>query len=252
MEEMKEGDLFNSIPASPPVSAIKGISTQERFASLLPTSIIDLTPDEQKKISLYQEARIILGAAGSAPMICAGDHCPIAETFPLHIMHKAPIGELCPFETSYVIERFSGWMKELIRTEAQLSETERSSIAQLVVIDLQEQRCLSIMSTGKAAALTDLSVKEIDLQTGEALSYEKIVHANMTIIQELRTARRMILDDMERTEKAKTRRLKNLPGIKGNDMSSIQSVNADKVRMALAGEIIDVEPEPIENIEKKD
>jgi hypothetical protein len=142
---------------------------------------------------------------------------------------KPPLGEICPFEAHYVASRFAGWLQELEKNEATMTETERSSIAQLVVIDLQEQRCLSIMSEGKAASMTDLSVKEVDLQTGEALSYEKIVHANMQIIETLRTQRRMILDDMEKTERAKTRKYK-IEGKGGKDMASRQSANADKLR----------------------
>lgn len=232
-----DGHIQNLKPAGPPVSTLS--STQDRFSLLLPTKTIDLTPEEAQKVQVYQEAKLILGPAGSAPMTCAGEKCPIANTCPLQKIHKAPIGELCPFESNYVVERFSGWMRDLDRTEATMSETERSSIAQLVVIDLQEQRCLAIMSEGKPAAMTDLSVKEVDLQTGEALSYEKIVHANMQIIQELRTARRMILDDMERTEKAKTRKLRTLQGKTGKDLSSTQSANADKVRKYLAGVVVD-------------
>lgn len=246
--------LFNSLapPAETNTTPVV-ISPIERFASLLPTGSIDLTTEEKQKIQIYQEARLVLGSAGVAPMRCAGEGqqasaalpkgiapCPIAGTCPLVKMKKAPIGEICPFEANYVVERFTGWMKELIKTEATLTETDRSSIAQLVVIDLQEQRCLSIMSEGKAAAMTDLAVKEVDLQTGEALSYEKIVHANMQIIQELRTARRMILDDMERTERAKTRRLKIFQGKDGKDLASRQSANADKVRQAIDAEYVDI------------
>jgi hypothetical protein len=210
---------------------------------LLPTASQDLTLDEQKAVQIYQEARLVLGSAGVAPMRCAGPACPIATTCPLVKINKAPVGEICPFEANYVVERFTGWMRELNHDEASLSETDRSSIAQLVVIDLQEQRCLSIMAEGKAAAMTDLSVKEVDLQTGEALSYEKIVHANMQILQELRTARRMILDDMERTEKAKTRRLKIMQGKTGKDLATRQSNNADKIRVALeTPNYIDVKP----------
>lgn len=205
----------------------------DRFSKLLPTGNIDLTPEEQKTIQIYQEARLVLGSAGAAPMKCAGKDCPISSTCPLFKINKAPIGELCPFETNYVVERFANWMKDLERTENTLTETERSSIAQLVVIDLQEQRCLTIMSEGKQAAMTDLAVKEVDLNTGDALSYEKIVHANMVIIQELRTARRVILDDMERTEKAKTRKLKTLQNRTGKDLASKQSRNADTIRKTL-------------------
>lgn len=215
-------------------------SVQDRFALLLPTGSIDLSTEEQKKVQVYQEARLVLGSAGIAPMRCAGDTCPIAKTCPLVKINKAPVGEICPFEASYVVERFAGWMKELERTEITMSETERSSIAQLVVIDLQEQRCLAIMSEGKAASMTDLSVKEVDLQTGDALSYEKIVHANMQILAELRTARRMILDDMERTERAKTRKTK-IEGKKGKDISTRQSANASAINDALNG-VINVTP----------
>lgn len=236
---LPEAVLFKVTPA--PIVPI--ISTIERFALLLPTGHIDLTTEEHNKVQIYQEARLVLGSAGVAPMRCAGESCPIATTCPLVKMNKAPLGEICPFEANYVVERFTGWMAELNQTEGTISETDRSSIAQLVVIDLQEQRCLSIMSEGKAASMTDLSVKEVDLQTGDALSYEKIVHANMQILQELRTARRMILDDMERTEKAKTRRLKLMQGKTGKDLATRQSANADRVRQALDvsdGDFVDI------------
>lgn len=230
--------LFNSLEKiNPPLPAIQTI--QSRFSLLLPTGSIDLTAEEQKKVQIYQEARLVLGSAGMAPMRCAGDACPIANTCPLVKIKKAPVGETCPFEANYVVERFASWMQELEKTEVTMNETERSSIAQLIVIDLQEQRCLAIMADGKAASMTDLSVKEVDLQTGDALSYEKIVHANMQILQELRTARRMILDDMERTERSKTRRLKIMAGKTGKDLSSRQSADADKIRLALG--VIDVE-----------
>jgi hypothetical protein len=222
---------------SPKTEVSLPFQIQNRFALLLPSGKIDLNTEEQKKIQVYQEARLVLGSAGVAPMRCAGDACPIANTCPLIKMKKAPVGEICPFEANYVVERFAGWMKELDKTEAIMSETERSSIAQLVVLDLQEQRCLSIMSEGKAASMTDLSVKEVDLQTGDALSYEKIVHANMQILVELRTARRMILDDMERTERSKTRKLKTLQGKTGKDLASRQSQTADTIRKAF--EVID-------------
>ena len=215
---------------------------EDRFLLLLPHGNIDLTTEEMKAVQVYQEARLVLGSAGVAPMRCAGEACPIANTCPLVKAKKPPVGQLCPFEANYVVNRFAGWMRDLNKTEATMTETERSSIAQLVVIDLQEQRCLAIMSEGKAAAMTDLSVKEVDLQTGDALSYEKIVHANMQILAELRTARRMLLDDMEKTEKAQTRRLKTLQGHTGKDLASRQSATADKVRQAL--HTIDNDPEP--------
>jgi hypothetical protein len=240
MADNPEVVLFNQ-PETKLAPALPS-TLQERFAKLLPVADGDLTPEEQKKVQVYQEARLVLGSAGVAPMRCAGPACPIATTCPLVKINKAPLNEICPFEANYVVERFAGWMGELERNEQNLNETDRSSIAQLVVIDLQEQRCLSIMSEGKAASMTDLSVKEVDMQTGDALSYEKIVHANMQILQELRTARRMILDDMERTERAKTRRLKTLQGKTGKDLASRQSANADKVRNALDPTYIDVKP----------
>jgi hypothetical protein len=234
MEEQPEVVLFNKNAIEKvEKSAYPLTQLQDRFAQLLPTAAPDLTVEEQKKVQVYQEARLVLGSAGVAPMRCAGPLCPIANGCPLMKMNKAPLGETCPFEANYTVTRFVSWMQTLGKDEATMTEDERSDIAQLIVIDLQEQRCLSIMSEGKEASMTDLSVKEVDLQTGDALSYEKIVHANMQILQELRTARRMLRDDMERTEKAKTRRLKTMQGKTGNDLASRQSANADKVRTAL-------------------
>jgi len=230
--KLPEPVLFNSTAIEKVKEPLPPImTTQDRFSLLLPTGKIDLTVEEQQKVQVYQEARLVLGSAGVAPMICAGPGCPVASTCPLMktTPPKAPLGEICPFESNYVVNRFAGWLQELDKNEATMSETERSSIAQLIVIDLQEQRCLVIMREGKAASMTDLSVKEVDLQTGEALSYEKIVHANMQIIETLRTQRRMILDDMERTERAKTRKYK-IEGKGGKDLASRQSANADKLR----------------------
>lgn len=241
-DETKALTLFASVEADAP-----SISQEDRFILLLPSGNVDLTVEESKAVQTYQEARLVLGSAGVAPMRCAGDACPIANTCPLIKIKKAPIGQLCPFEANYVVNRFAGWMRDLNRTEATMSETERSSIAQLVVIDLQEQRCLAIMSEGKAASMTDLSVKEVDLQTGDAISYEKIVHANMQILAELRTARRMILDDMERTEKAMTRRIKTLQGHTGKDLASRQSKAGDAVRNALHT----IDAEPVDTKKKK-
>lgn len=209
----------------------------DKFAALLPVQIEELTPEEQIIVQRHQEARIVLGVAAAVIMTCAGEHCPIAETCPLQQMHKAPMGQPCPFEANDVVVKFTKWILELGKTEGTLTETERSSIAQLVSIDIQEHRCEQVLSIAKNAAMTDLSVKEIDLETGEALAYEKIIHANQQIIQELRTARRMLLDDMERSEKAKTRKLR-IQQNTGKDLSSRQSADADKLRNVLEGEVV--------------
>lgn len=214
--------------------AIDLTTPQKLLTFLLQAGKITVTAEEQQKLDIYRQAEEVLGVAASAPMRCAGEECPISHTCPLFEMHKAPIGEICPIETDYAVTKFVDWTTEISKGVGDLTATERSSIAQLVVIDVQERRCLKIMSEGKAASMTDLSVKEVDMQTGDALSYEKIIHANMQILQELRTARRMILDDMERTEKAKTRKIRTISK-NGKDLSSRQSATADKVRDALTG-----------------
>jgi len=66
--------------------------------------------------------------------------CPLAQ------MRKAPEGQYCPFEVDYVRVRFASWLDELGRTLDTLEASERSTIANLVYIDLQEQRCLAILS----------------------------------------------------------------------------------------------------------
>src|SRR5258708_30610906 len=92
-------------------------TVQDRFALLLPSGKMELTAEEQKKIQIYQEARLVLGSAGAAPMRCAGELCPIANTCPLMKIKKAPLGETCPFEANYVVERFAGWIKDLAKSE---------------------------------------------------------------------------------------------------------------------------------------
>jgi len=230
-----------SIGETTPIEIVPVDATtpQKLLSFLLQAGQVTLTDAEQKKVDIYQQAESVLGVAASAPMRCAGPQCPIANTCPLQQINKAPVGQICPLETEYAIGKFIDWTTEIEKGIGGLTATERSSIAQLVVIDVQERRCLKIMSEGKAASMTDLSVKEVDLQTGEALSYEKIVHANQQILQELRTARRMLLDDMERTEKAKTRKLKTLQGKTGKDLATRQSATGDAVRLALS--VVDAE-----------
>lgn len=225
------------VAPAPPVSniAVIDVTTPQKLLNfLLQNKKIELTEVEQQKMDIYKQAQNVLGVAASAPMKCAGEHCPVAGTCLLFEMHKAPIGDICPIEADYVSEKFVDWTKDLGKGIADLTATEKSDIAELVVMDVQERRCTLIMAEGKAASMTDLSVKEVDLQTGEALSYEQKVHANQEIIQEIRTARRMKLDDMEKTEKAKTRKLKAYQGKNGNDLSTRQSAIADQVRNAIA------------------
>lgn len=219
------------------------------FSLLLPTSKIDLTAEEAAKVKVYQEARIVFGAAGAAPMICAAEKCPFAARCPLMQIKKAPLGELCPFEAHYVTERFRGWVKSLCE-ESGVTEVERVTISNLVYLDLQELRCLNILSDAQNAKLTSISVKDVGYD-GIPVSWEEIIHANVQRLNEITTQRRMIMKDFELTREAQTKKARLAKRNDRSDLSSRQSLAMDTIRRAREVQVIDVVPEKDVVLEKE-
>ena len=241
-------------PPPPPLPGVTDLATQapdllpvlaqERLAELFPLQKLDLTPEELKRVQVYQQSQAVLGAAGAAPATCAPT-CPWAVRCPLFQMHKAPFGSLCPFEAQHVVERFCGWLKEFNRTELTINETERSSIATLVSLDLQEMRCNNILALGEAVKLTSLVVRDSNVdESGKVipLAWEEVIHACALRLDAIIQERRGILRDCMKTEEQKAK-LKRLEGrAPGGDMASRQSSAADKIRRVQEGEVIDVTP----------
>src|ERR1035437_3612919 len=177
-----------------------------------------LTSNEKSAAELYQQAFELLGPVAAAPMVCS-KQCPYRSVCPLVSMGKEPVGQRCPFEQQYVQQRFVAWMEDLGRTFDDISETERSNIATLVTLDLQEKRCNAILAEPQNAMLTTRAGR-----------------ANAVRLNEIIDQRRRILRDMELTPEMQTKKKKALGRLKpgnGLDLASRQSANADKLRRAM-------------------
>jgi hypothetical protein len=217
---------------------------QITLSSLLPIAAIELTPAQQEQARSYQLAQLVLGPAASTPMMCAKS-CPkpFRSVCMLAQIAKEPIGQRCPWEQQYAIDRMLAWMGELGRTLQDILESERCMLQALVTIDLHERRCNMILSDAQNAMLTSRAVRDVDVNTGQPLCWEDVIHANALRMDTLVTQRRMLLKDLELTPEAQTRRKKSLGLLKqggGKDLSSKQSEANDRLRRAMRGEVIDV------------
>ena len=212
------------------------------ITGLLSIANLQLTPDEQARVEKYQQARLILGASGAAVLVCRGTHCCFAASCPLVAINKAPLDELCPFEANYVTERFLAWMMEMERTLETLSESERAVISNLVYIDLQEQRCTSALSRAENALMVSRSVRDVDLETGQPICWEDVIHINRQILSSLTTERRMLLKDFELTPEAKSKRRKLLGEVEEDNLAKRQSALFAQLRKNKAVRLVTIDP----------
>jgi len=218
-----------------PVSP-RGIST---LANILPPPSIELTPEESSRIQSYVEARLVMGAAAGAIMICSIE-CPRISLCPLAAIHKAPPGHPCPIEVHYAKERFGRWAQEIGADPDHLGETERIAVGQLAGVDVQEQRCLDIVAVGEDARLTQKSVKDCDVN-GQPIAWEVMIHQNLQLVELLHQRRRAILRDWELTPEMQSKKTRGM--IKNiTDLASRSTDNADKLRAVIKkrSPIIDV------------
>jgi hypothetical protein len=228
-----------------PESALEPAAPKLSLSTLLPTSVLDLSEEERAELMGHQLATRVLGPAAGAVLVCPGNQigvpddskCPYFAKCPLLRMQKAPQNRLCPFEKDIVETRFSDWCRELEVEPDDLAESQRAVIADLVWLDIQEQRCLNIVSSGKSARLTQINVKEVHPETGEHLAWERVIHANMELLDRIHTQRRMIFKDWELTPEMKTKKNKLEGKGKGTDLSSKLAAKADKLRRL--GPVID-------------
>ena len=229
--------MTNEIETTNTTSLTKPVDRSNPF-ELLPIKSMNLTVEESDKVNRLQTALLVLGPAGGSCLTCPGnqvstpneERCPYYHRCELVKAHKAPAGELCPIEANYIATRFSDWSKEISKTVDQLTESERCFVSDLTWIDTQALRCNSIVSQGEAAKLTQLNPKETHPETGEILSWERVIHANILRLDQLVTQRRMLLKDWMLTPEQKAKQAKWEGRTKGNDISNKQSATADKLR----------------------
>jgi hypothetical protein len=208
--------------------------------SLLPIAPVgDLTTAETGRLQQFQTALVQLGQAAGGALVCPGNQigvpderrCPYAAKCELLKVLKAPQGELCPIEREVILARFHGWSKMIEADPKNLREDQRAVISELVWIDVQEQRCTNILSRGEAALLTQISVKDSNPETGEWISWERIVHSNTVLLESLHTRRRMIMKEWMLTPEQRFKAAKAMGKLgSGDDIGKKLSARADKLR----------------------
>lgn len=222
--------------------------------SLLPTpSANGVTEQENARLSQFQTALIVIGQAAGGALVCPGNQlgvadsqkCPYAAKCELLRVQKAPANELCPIERELILARFHGWCNTLTEVMGvtidpkTLREDVRAVISELVWIDIQEQRCNGILARGEAARLTQINVKDSNPETGEWISWERVIHSNSVLLESLHTRRRMIFKEwmLNPQEKFKAARAMGKLG-SGEDLSKKLSARHDRLK--------DLEPDYIE------
>src|SRR6266702_2847233 len=238
-----------------PGEALELVQVVPDIYSLLPMPHIELTTSEKETVQKYQLGRIILGPVADAVAECpppladlqldaanpivtfttllaSFKICPFRTTCPFLQQGKAPHGQPCPLETNYLTERFIRWATELGKTPNELNETERVNISELVSQDMHERRHLSILSEAEASRGVDLYIKETDSQ-GNPIAWEKVIHISQQSLARLRAERKQILKMFELTPEAKTKKSRYEGGVKGADLSSLQSGRAAQLTKAL-------------------
>ncbi len=163
--------------------------------------------------------------------VADSSRCPYAAKCELLRLQKAPEGELCPIERELLLARFTGWCSTIAADPKALREDQRAVVSELTWIDIQEQRCTNILSRGEASRLTQINVKDSNPETGDWISWERVIHSNSALLESLHTRKRMIMKEWMLTPEQKFKAAKALGKIGyGDDLSKQMSSRADKLR----------------------
>lgn len=218
--------------------------------SLLPiASLHELTAAQATTLQQFQTALVVLGQAAGGALVCPGNQvgvadasrCPYAAKCELLRLQKAPQGELCPIEREILLARFKGWAETIGADPQIMREDQRAVVAELTWIDIQEQRCTNILSRGEASRLSQINVKDSNPETGEWISWERVIHANAVLLESLHTRKRMIMKEWMLTPEQKFKAAKAMGKLgSGDDVGKKLSSRADKLR-DLDVDVIDAE-----------
>ena len=84
------------------------------------------------------------GMYARIPLICKGDTCPYAERCAALSYDLAPVGELCPIETSQIEALWSGYASQIDYENA--SMTDRAYMNEIITLDILMERCKALMA----------------------------------------------------------------------------------------------------------
>jgi hypothetical protein len=207
---------------------------------LLPfPSIQPLSDAEMQRHQQFMTALVQIGKAAGGALVCPGNQvgvadsnkCPYAAKCELLRVQKAPAGELCPIEREFILARFIGLCQELGTDPKNLREDQRAFVDEMVWIEVQEVRCTSILSRGEAARLTQINVKDSNPETGEWISWERVIHSNSEMMDNLSMRKRMLNKEWMRSPEQKFKAAKALGKLgKGDDLGNRMSSRSEKLR----------------------
>jgi hypothetical protein len=224
-------DLVPVRSDDPAAMALELRRNETQLAEILPTVEIDLTEEERLQVSRHVTARFLMDTAGAAALTCQED-CPFRMECPLFIARKQPTGRLCPVEIEYLRARFMGWMREMGRTLDTVTESERLAIGNLCSLQLELQRVRTILARARNAEMNQVSVRDVNAETGEPICWENVIHTAAQRESQILLDIRMIMKDFELTPEQKTKKAKALGLRPGNDIASRQSKLFEKLQDA--------------------
>lgn len=137
------------------------------------------------------------GLYAKVPLTCKADTCPYAETCVLLDAGLATFGQKCPYETAMIETRYVGYEKDFDLDSS--SFTDHTIIAELVNLDIQIERCKSLL------AAQQIAIEEVVVgvsESGEALTKPEVSKA-WELYERASNRRDKILDSMLGTRKSR-------------------------------------------------
>jgi hypothetical protein len=133
-------------------------------------------------------------------------------------------------------------MREIGKTLDTLLASERMAIGTLCSLQLELQRVRRVLARPANAEMNQISVKDVNAETGEPISWENIIHTAAQREDQIMINIRMIMKDFELTPEQKTRRAKALGLRDEDDLASRQSGLMDKIREMKRAPAIEAAP----------
>jgi hypothetical protein len=126
-----------------------------------------------------------------------------------------------------------------------VSESSRMAISTMVGYEIELLRIRKILSRAQNAEMNQISVRDVDTETGQPICWENEIHTAARREDQIVVAMRLLLKDFELSPEAKTRRSKALGLRSGEDIATKQSAMNDRIRNRHKKPIADIPTEAL-------
>lgn len=197
----------------------KGEITKHHYLDFLNIKLHDykdLHYTKEELESVRKHLRFLsTGHASAVPLLCAAEKCPFANTCPLQLMGRAPLGKQCIPEHEFVNLKRRQYMEEYEIYPNQPSMM--TLINELAEIDIYEMRATLNLAKNENA---DLFIDEVVnvTEAGHEVK-QKRIHPAFEIKEKLKNRRMRILEVLVGTPKEKYKRQAALKKVEGDDYS---------------------------------